>query len=189
MNCDEAFDALTHPDFHDDSALKWHLEMCPRCREMQKVLAPALGLFSGETELQAEAPGSRRASHRLAGRFPEETNDSPTSEPFLTPEAVRLAEETANALKRSPRRRRSSPQRWVAVGLIGVLAIFGLFFGMPDSDHRTDRQQTSPVIMADQCLWTNRDTDRSASRHQRDESSSRSVVLSCVACHLERSLD
>lgn len=188
MNCDEAFDALTHPDSHDDSALKWHLEMCPRCREMQTVLAPALGLFSGETELQAEGPGTRQVSHRLAGRFPEENNDSPAREPFLTPEAVRLAEETANALKRAPRRRRSSPQRWVAVGLIGVLAIFGLFFGMPDSTgRRTDRQQTSPVILADQCLWTHRNTDRPA--RTAEEPSSRSVVLSCVACHLERSLE
>ena len=45
MNCDQAFDVLTGPRRASDRELLVHLSGCPRCREMQATLEPALGLF------------------------------------------------------------------------------------------------------------------------------------------------
>ena len=45
MNCDQAFDVLTGPRRASDQELLVHLSGCPRCREMQATLEPALGLF------------------------------------------------------------------------------------------------------------------------------------------------
>ena len=32
MNCDEAFELMTHPADYNCDELQWHLQMCPRCR-------------------------------------------------------------------------------------------------------------------------------------------------------------
>ncbi len=45
MNCDQAFDVMTSPRRMSDRALPVHLAGCPRCREMQATLEPALEMF------------------------------------------------------------------------------------------------------------------------------------------------
>ncbi len=49
MNCDQAFDVLTGPRRASDRELLVHLAGCPRCREMQATLEPALGLFRADS--------------------------------------------------------------------------------------------------------------------------------------------
>ena len=50
MNCDQAFDVMTSTRRARDRALPVHLAGCPRCREMQATLEPALGLFQDELD-------------------------------------------------------------------------------------------------------------------------------------------
>ena len=56
MNCDLAFEVLTGPRRASDRELLVHLSGCPRCREMQATLEPALGMF------QADASASRNVN-------------------------------------------------------------------------------------------------------------------------------
>ena len=51
MNCDQAFDVMTSHRRASDRALPVHLAGCPRCREMQVTLEPALGMFQADTLL------------------------------------------------------------------------------------------------------------------------------------------
>ena len=50
MNCDQAFDVLTGPRRAIDRELLVHLSGCPRCREMQATLEPALEMFRSDSE-------------------------------------------------------------------------------------------------------------------------------------------
>lgn len=197
MNCDEAFDALTDPNWQDNSALKWHLDFCPRCREMQQVLAPALAMFAGETDSSAPSPNETGAmpKPRLPADVFESSSqpNSPVREnrqtaPFLTPEAVRVAEQTAKSLHSGRTGFAAHWQRFLAVGLLCLVGIWG-FFTVTGSSAKTtaQRPQSHPVMLADQCLWTNRNNEQLT--QTADESSSRWVVLSCVSCHLEQSLE
>lgn len=49
MNCDQAFDVITSSRRTSDHELLVHLSGCPRCREMQVTLEPALGMFRADT--------------------------------------------------------------------------------------------------------------------------------------------
>jgi hypothetical protein len=188
MNCDEAFDALTDPTESNHSALKWHLEFCRRCREMQEVLAPALAMFSGETCGSGDSHSTslrRMESATEAGsRIRDvETSDRPRSKPFLTPDAVRVAEETARTLH--PLRKRGAI-RWIMASMVCLMTVLGVFFAMNSADPGTSRGSNS-TMLADHCLWTERDAAQTQT--PAEKASSRWVVLSCVACHLEDSLD
>ncbi len=190
MNCDEAFDALTNADQMNNLALKWHLEFCPRCREMQNVLAPALGLLAEEIQERRS-----QSSNRLAEFLGESDSASarPSSGrgtaavPFLTPEAVQVAEETAQKLH-SPRRTfRSGWVRFAAAAAVCLLAAFGVSSALAPADSSSPAPQTEPLRLADRCLWTEREAHPAPP--SAEPSSSRWVVLSCVSCHLEHSLD
>ena len=196
MNCDEAFDALTDPAERDNSALKWHLEFCPRCREMQQVLAPALAMLAGEGEsadrLIDEEDFLPRTGHRLPELFsdlePPAADDPPRRfpAPFLTPEAVRLAEQTARSLHPARRLFAESWVRLIAAGTACLLALLTIVLTTAPSETASP-SRSEAVMLADHCLWTERDTDNTAPPPE--EASSRWVVLSCVSCHLEQSLE
>jgi len=185
MNCDEAFEAITRWDSEHNAELDWHLEMCPRCREMQTVLSPALALFV-ETDDPAETAGIERGPLDREAWHAAEADSPHRPARFLTPEAVRVAEETAASLYETKRPDRTAPG-WLAVGLLCLLAGFGLFWGMAKPGGAPNRELGSPVMLADQCLWTNRHSDPPASSSE--QSSPRWVVLSCVACHLEPTME
>ena len=55
MNCDQAFDVMTSSERESDRDLNAHLARCPRCREMQQTLEPALGMFRGD-EYSIDSP-------------------------------------------------------------------------------------------------------------------------------------
>ena len=186
MNCDEAFEALTDPTEPNHSALKWHLEFCPRCREMQQVLAPALAMFATDGQsadaVKSQTDQSRDLPRRREPRFsPAELGNAP-ARPFLTPEAIRVAEQSAQALH--PVKRRMA-FRWILAGVASALAAVAVFFVVHISEPRTGSSE--PAMLADRCLWMERDA--ADTPLPTEDASSRWVVLSCVACHLEGSLD
>ena len=196
MNCDEAFDALTDPEQASNRALAWHLEFCPRCREMQNVLAPALGLLA-EGTLAAERDSTQKfrcptpnrvsdfleAGSAAAARPPR----GKAKAPFLTPEAVQVAEQIAQRL-RSPRRRLGSFwTRFAVTAAVCLCAAFGVTFTFNPAEPAPPRPQSEPLRLADQCLWTNR--GEKVATASTEPPSSRWVVMSCVSCHLEHSLE
>lgn len=57
MNCDQAFDVMTSSRRTGDTELIGHLSGCPRCREMQATLEPALGMFHADSaEISRRSP-------------------------------------------------------------------------------------------------------------------------------------
>jgi hypothetical protein len=163
MNCDQAFEALTHPERLHDQELERHLDACPRCRQMQEVLEPALALF----DEQLPAP---LASFLPAGQAP-----------LLSAETVRLAEHQAAAL-----RRRSTGGRITRTGVIAALAASAALFAMgaltalglgTASERTVDSIPAQSDMVAEQCLW-------SSQNREEQPGSARTVVLSCVSCHL-----
>jgi hypothetical protein len=192
MNCDEAFDALTNPAERESSSLKWHLEFCPRCREMQEVLAPALAMFAVESD--SAEPFADEGSPRLPDLFSDaESNPSQAGRPrlrlpapFLTPDAVRLAEETARSLHPARSVFRSAWFRCIAAGAACLLLSLGLLLATGSSQPASPAH-SEPIMLADRCLWTEKNSDKNSVPPA--DPSSRWVVLSCVACHLEQSLE
>ncbi len=53
MNCDTAFDLMTDAEGAASLALANHLAGCPRCRQMQETLAPALVFLSPQEPIQS----------------------------------------------------------------------------------------------------------------------------------------
>ncbi len=198
MNCDEAFDALTDPEQASNPALEWHLEFCSRCREMQNVLAPALGLLAegSQSREKDSDPGIGSQTSNRVSQFLEDScasgtcqpsGQNTTTAPFLSPEAVQVAEQTARSLH-SPRRAPAS--FWLRFAMASALcltAAFGVSFALAPSEPASPRPQSEPLRLADQCLWTEHEPVPKPAPAKPD--SARWVVLSCVACHLEHSLD
>lgn len=188
MNCDEAFDALTDPTESNHSALKWHLEFCPRCREMQEVLAPALAMFAGDSVSSGDSSSTSLRHLEMPAearsRIPDlEKSGRALSKPFLTPEAIRMAEQTARTLRPLGKRR---AVRWVMAGAACLMTALGVFFAMNPGDSGSPYAGNG-TMLADKCLWTEREA--APPQTPAEQNSSRWVVLSCVACHLEDSLD
>ncbi len=166
MNCDEAFERLTDPACRESAELQWHLERCPRCRQMQDVLAPALDLFDSPV-----------------GEFAKSPPVSASGSAFLSAESILLAERTAADLLRN-RAQQTAPRRpWVktalryaAVFLLGAALVFGVTTWETNRDPAGTASSTT-------CLWT---------EHKRPETkegttNAKNVVLSCVECHLSSS--
>ncbi len=187
MNCDEAFDALTDPNQRDNQELRWHLEFCPRCRGMQDVLAPALSLLG----LDEEPLEPQTKSNRLAWVFSDlqtETREESsvqqaTPKPFLTPEAVRVAEHAAQTLHADNRPLTRKPMRWLAVGVVCLLTACGLFLATASAPNVPASGNAEPMMLADHCLWINKNQKKTA------KPPARWVVLSCVSCHLGNTPD
>lgn len=163
MNCDEAFDQLTDPKHRDSADLRWHLERCPRCRQMQDVLAPALDLFDAPGEMFMESPSL-----------------PPSGSGFLSAESILLAERTAAELSRShvaePPRRKSfvmASLKYAAFFFLGAAVVFGITNFSADGKPAISAQPT-------QCLWQQQQQGSNSER----SANSKSVVLSCVECHL-----
>ncbi|QDU35934.1 hypothetical protein Mal4_02160 [Maioricimonas rarisocia] len=162
MTCDDAFDALTSADRRTSPELAAHLAGCPRCRQMQETLAPALDLF------EQEEPQSAAVS-------------SPS--PVLTPEAVQLAEATALTLQSNrvskPRLQSRKPLTWLryCAATVAGAAIVWLA-----GDALTPMSAGGGGNSAQACLWKNPDA-----LPERDQQRPHVVISSCVSCHLAAS--
>jgi hypothetical protein len=164
MNCDIAFDLMTSADRRDDPALVRHLEHCPRCRQMQETLSPALDWLS------AGADG---------GWLPEPPAGQGAA-PLLSSQAVRIAEAAARDL--SQRQALSAPVTFRRALSIAIVLLFGIALGVAGIEARqpvADRAPAASGQLMAACLWTDAE-----SRDRLSAPSSQSVVASCIACHV-----
>jgi hypothetical protein len=184
MNCDEAFDCLTDPARRDGDALKWHLDLCPRCRQMKDVLSPALDLFAPPND--AAEFGALSHSVDESGLDLEHASPRPKT---LPAESIMLAERTAADLARRAkgprqlRRRFGSATRFVAILLLG--AVITLSATTWSNRRDRDRTATTGTPSRSDCLWVHHDREAKANPSR----TSKQVVLSCVDCHLSRAFE
>lgn len=183
MNCDEAFERLTDPNRRQDDQLRRHLETCPRCRQMQETLEPALSLF----DAALDPTGENWTPPAIGPDLPE--LDIFFSDHFPPADAVDLAERSAAELAaHAEAEHRPASRHWLyrlgyaAAFLLGGGVTFA-FFGL--SPHRDKRPSGAarPVVFQ-RCAWQFHEEADSAPKPD-----SHDVVLSCVACHLGDALD
>lgn len=169
MNCDQAFDVLTSPHRSHSASLQAHLAGCPRCRQMQATLEPALHLFDNVLADPWDLPPGEFANA-------ENSPAAHSSPAFLSPETVRVAERAAAQLvpirvpQTNPHRIQVWGKRFAAVGLVGSVFLLGLFF--PTS-------RSEPPVQ-------NCTRELAATKITGSAETVRAVVLSCVACHIDR---
>jgi len=171
VNCDQAFDLLTDPSHPRRAALQDHLSDCPRCRQMQEVLAPALELFESGAQSMHERADS--------------TDRQPA---LLSSETLQLADQAANELITSRSTmsqsrlasRRSffvACSRYAAVFLLGASAALGFAIS------RSGEGETPIQPQASQCIWK-----KSSAGEREVQVRPRQLVNSCVACHAQDKL-
>jgi hypothetical protein len=167
MNCDTAFNLMTDADGSRSLALARHLDDCPRCRQMQATLAPALNFVapgeSGESVHESATPFAAAGSR--GGR-----------QPLVTAEALAVARHCAadlTARTDAPRVRLQrlalKSLRYAAVFAAGLLLAFTLF----------ETRRGAVPGNAEKC------TRHEAARNdaQRTAAEIRTLALSCAACH------
>jgi hypothetical protein len=204
MNCDEAFELITHPTDHNCDELQWHLQMCPRCRQMQDTLAPALTSFqklSDEIQLSDEELALFEDDFTAQNDVQPDSGYTPSGKPFLSPDAVRIAEQAATRLSaevghtkpatvNSPEKTQRKRLLQAALVLCAGLAMgWGFSMDVPRNQLPSNAGAGAPGQQA--CLWISR-LAQNTPNQQKSESSKASVnnvVLSCVACHLQSSAD
>lgn len=202
MNCDEAFDLMTHPTDHQCEELLWHLQLCPRCQQMKETLAPALESFqqivddpAGLDEFDkfhAELPQS--ADQDLKSAFAK------AGQPFLSADTVRMAEQAATRLRAeaglspvtqpSPKKRNQKRLLQAALVLVaGFLLGWGMSLESPE-------KQSLPVVgnspNQQACRWISQREHVSSlvsEQSKQDNAAVQAIVLSCVACHLQASAE
>ena len=113
MNCDTAFDLLTDANGSRSSALTQHFETCPRCRQMQETLSPALEFLTHNEPSQEYAAGSRGGATSQAG----------SRQPFVTVDSLRMAQQAAGRLAAQTDFPRANRQR-LAGQLTRYAAVF-----------------------------------------------------------------
>jgi len=198
MNCDEAFELITHPTDHNCEELQWHLQLCPRCRQMKETLAPALDTFQQilDDTLDVDEPSEfttdfhQIQSQDAASVFPQ------AGAPFLSAETVRMAEQAATRLRaeagisqtaKQPLKSKPYQKRLMHAALIlmaGFLMGWGISLGgpeqhLPSGANGLQGQQS--------CLWIaqRENGGLQQTKTNSEEVSANNVVLSCVACHLQ----
>ena len=116
MNCDEAFEYMTDPVLGDSSELKWHLDLCPRCRQMREVLAPALDLLAPSTVDSEDADSTVY--------LPPESPAGNFRDIFLSTESLAVAERAAESLARRKKAEQPEPRRrfhWAQLAAVCAL--------------------------------------------------------------------
>lgn len=166
MNCDQAFDLMTTPPARDSHALAGHLARCRRCRDMQNALSPALESFAD------------------ARRQPRNEIPTPsTARPWLSVEALAVAEQASRRLTRPLRPAPRSYLSWASsVAIAGFAgAILGAFAVRDARPNHAALATIAEPSMLTACLWTE---ERSRNHAAGSGQSPRSVVASCVLCHV-----
>jgi hypothetical protein len=166
MNCDTAFELMTDAGGCQSAALAQHLGGCPRCRQMQETLAPALGFL-------ADSAWSSSAHEPFGDR--DEASGNASRHPFLTLEALKVARDAASALSA---RTETRPDRRNAVfgRALRFAAVFaaGVVLGLILLENR-DR----PAPQGKECAR------HAAARDgiTRSDAEVQRLALSCAACH------
>lgn len=135
MNCDQAFDQMTQLAGSHDPALRAHLASCPRCREMQDTLSPALGLFELDARSRPEEPWQHEAA---------------AATELATQAAQRLAEAA------TPRRRPAATLLGFAASvMLGAGLVWGTLLIRPSSSPGAARWNRSDCIYLAEIRPTN----------------------------------
>jgi len=167
MNCDQAFEHLTDPEQGDAAALQAHLDGCPRCRDMAEILEPALRYVNG-----VDNPAWRDWEE------PESVlEESLAAGPFLSEQAVQVAEEAAKTLSTRGRGRQSKNyRRLIPLLTLAPLLALGLFWiggrnsaAVPAGNGECTRDLAAAMMSDDQ---------------EEGIANAYHVVLSCNVCHL-----
>jgi hypothetical protein len=164
MNCDIAFDLMTSADRRDDPGLLRHLEHCPRCRQMQDTLSPALDWLSDSS----------------VANWPQQPPATSGTAPLLSLQAVRIAESAAREL--SLRQALSAPATFRRALSVAIVLLFGIALGVAGFETRPPAPDPGPTVsgqLVAACLWTDAET-----RGRQVVSTSQAVVASCIACHV-----
>lgn len=181
MNCDTAFEHLTDSRYRKSAELQQHLAQCPRCRLMQDTLAPALNWLGNNPDFDSD-DGSPESSVS-AIQHHHGSQRAPT--PFLTLEAVEVAEQAAQRLSSRTKPVRKLLRQWgviaaqyaVAMGIGGVL-VFGTLTGRPDAQISIPHAVSTPSLSdCTRLQFAQLDFHAPAV-------DPKNVVMSCVACHL-----
>lgn len=181
MNCNDVFDALTNPADCHAADLQAHLAACPRCRQLQQVLEPALSLLSGDLPVErgkaVESPDEMPSFNEQAAHLSRET--------VGMAEAIAAQLATASGGQRVPPRRPVGTRRVIVAALRSVaLVLFGALavYCMAPRGGETDAPALPAVLppSGPAKLCTRLDLQRK-DQGRRD---ARRVVLSCVACHM-----
>jgi len=170
VNCDQAFECLTDPFHAGQPELEQHLAGCPRCRQMQETLEPALGLFAEEHhswETEADECFSQDAG-------PAE---------FLSPSIIRLADHAALQLQRQTKPVRTQRKILTKAACCVALVLFGaaISYGVLAVQDEPQKPSVPGQIIAEDvpCLWLSPEKVVVT-----EQTRSRDVVLSCLVCHV-----
>ena len=179
MNCDQAFEHLTDPILVSAPELTRHLEQCPRCRQMQETLEPALSLFEVRYDDEDSAINDE-------DQFWSRPNALESLQHDLNPDTVRLARQSAaelTAWSSAGRDRVRLPVcmafQYAAVFLAGALTALGGFYVLSD---KRPANFTTAVPSIQNCSWQHPKKLSGVPDAEIEE-----VVMSCVSCHLSNS--
>jgi len=160
MNCDTAFDLMTDARGFRSTALLEHLECCPRCRQMQATLSPALEFL---------------ADHRHDDCLPQATAGQTGRTLSSTVEGVKVAQQAAQDLamrNEQPAARLTRlagrSLRYAAVFAAGAALAFSLLPARERPELRSGACTRGEALGSD--------PDRSAEK-------TRALLASCLACH------
>lgn len=185
MNCDQAFDYLTDPEplqrTHPD--LLAHLQHCTRCRQMRQVLAPALDTLLDPAKSSEGTESGREGQPSVTLKGPAINADWLGLPPDR--DSVRAARRAARHLMPGTAASVESriwvkTLRYAAVFLLGIL--LATAFSGTASETDTVAAGMGP-LSATGCYWRHPELAPDGGPEARSQ-----IVLSCVACHLERGL-
>jgi cytochrome c553 len=176
MNCDIAFELMTEPHGGRSLALREHLEQCPRCRQMQETLAPALEWLADVAQL----PSSEFRSDSTVGSLATAS----TIPALEMADAVAIAQQSSERLSIRCVAPREKVRRWIStavrsaalVAIGGFLALTVLSGGNP-GDRSTERRAGDSGL---RCRRHDLAADRAESRSPAEI---RSLIATCAACH------
>lgn len=178
MDCDEAFQLMTDPRGAQSPALQWHLQGCPRCRQMLETLAPALKYES----IPPREGDSATIKPNWSAAAMSETLPLPLESPGLVPPAVPFADQPLAGV---PGMRFYRWQRLInAISLVlfgAVLGMAALLWQRTTAEERA-AESTQPIaIPPGPCTWRNRELDPPPMTR-----SARMVIQSCTRCHVSK---
>ena len=203
MNCDQAFDVMTHPRRPEPLSaaaieLKQHLQFCPRCRQMQEVLAPALdSLHDSPSPFEKDEFTGPSESFLPATEY----QSKPIS--MRAEEVIRIADEAARRLQ-SPSPAKGPhilpKQRSRAFPVVTMIALFAcammggrIAVGLLNGGNGQNSGVTPVINNNDDCLWLAKkdDSPRKNVAFSMTALSAEQLIQSCLKCHeqLPRELD
>lgn len=172
MNCDMAFDLMTDPNGGRSQVLREHLAQCPRCRQMQATLAPALDWLTDAQRPDEEPLPAGGASN-------SGTSASGGAQTVVLGEAVEIARLAAESLAQ----RTDAPgvrfRRWLIAGArSAALVAAGAGVALAFVPHYAP--PAAPLQGAGECR---RHDLTAANAAEKSIDELRRLIANCAVCH------